>query len=295
MESFSGLLDSSPKATVRAFLFVILGLAIAVELLASRIARRRVYDKRDVWVNFRMYLGYLVIYAGFVYILMPLMIGFWSSFALMPMGKFWWRADSLSVVEWIVLFLLVDIAFYVYHYCCHHTRFFWASHVGHHSSRHFNLTTGIRQPWVPLFPLFFWPPLVWIGYHPAVVVLAAALNLNFQILLHTRLIPSFGPFDWIFNSPSHHRVHHACNEKYRDKNLGGILILWDRMMGTFAEETEEPIYGIGAATEKNDVFENSFGEFTRLFRELKSQSGVARKISYALAKPGSTDSLEPTA
>ena len=149
----------------------------------------------------------------------------------------WWT--------WVILFFADDLAFYWYHRTSHVVRVFWASHVVHHSSEHYNLSTALRQPWVPMTALPFWLPLCLLGYKPWMIVLAQSWNLIYQFGIHTERIGTLPrPIEFIFNTPSHHRVHHGANEIYLDRNYGGILIIWDRLFGSFQGETERVRYGL---------------------------------------------------
>ena len=128
----------------------------------------------------------------------------------------------------------------------HEARVFWASHVVHHSSEHYNLSTALRQTWVPMTYLPFWLPLPLLGFPPWMVLLAQSWRLIYQFGLHTERIGRLPrPIEFVFNTPSHHRVHHGSNEVYLDRNYGGILIIWDRMFGTFEPERDDdrPRYG----------------------------------------------------
>ncbi len=282
---FEQFAQAFPKYAYRASSFGLVFLVVIAEIAWVRWGRRKIYSRSDVWVNLRMFVGYFFIYASAIYLLMPSMIEFWESHALFPTGKRWFVPGVFPLWKWLILFVLVDFAFYVYHYCCHHTRLMWATHLGHHNSPYFNMSTGIRQPWIPLFPLFFWLPIVWIGFHPNLVVLVAGINLNFQLMLHTRMIPSLGPLEWVFNTPSHHRVHHACNPQYVNKNLGGVLIIWDRIFGTFAKEVEPPRYGIGSDKAHDDLWQNSFGEMDELARALPKKGGPVGALKFLFSRP----------
>jgi sterol desaturase/sphingolipid hydroxylase (fatty acid hydroxylase superfamily) len=150
-----------------------------------------------------------------------------------------------SVAGWVVLLLGVDFFYYVFHRASHRINLFWASHVVHHQSEEYNLSVALRQSWLEiLFSWVFYLPLAVVGFSPAAFVAMSTLNTLYQFWIHTRVIKRLpAPFEWIFNTPSHHRVHHGVNPKYIDKNYAGIFIVWDRLLGTFQEEQEEPVYG----------------------------------------------------
>jgi sterol desaturase/sphingolipid hydroxylase (fatty acid hydroxylase superfamily) len=146
-----------------------------------------------------------------------------------------------SLLSFIGLFLLQDFCYYWFHRGSHKIRYMWASHVVHHSSERLNLSTAFRQSFTyPISGMWlFWVPIVLIGFEPEIVVGAVLLSLAYQFFVHTQVVPKLGWFEWIFNTPSHHRVHHAKNPEYIDQNYGGVLIIWDRLFNTFVEERDD--------------------------------------------------------
>jgi len=150
-----------------------------------------------------------------------------------------------SGVVWLFALVAYDFCYYWNHRLGHTCAIFWAAHVVHHQSEDYNLTTALRQPSTGvLLGWIFYLPLAVIGVPPLVFAVVALIDLLYQFWIHTELVGKLGWFDRVFASPSNHRVHHAVNKRYRDKNYGGILILWDRLFGTFVEEQEAPIYGV---------------------------------------------------
>ena len=145
----------------------------------------------------------------------------------------------------IVLFLGVDCAYYWFHRIAHEYNAPWAGHVVHHSSEDYNLAVALRQgAFQGLFSWVFYLPLAFVGFPPSWFAATLSFNLLYQFWIHTRAIKTLGPLEWVLNTPSHHRVHHARNPKYLDRNYAGTLIIWDRMFGTFQAEEEEPVYGL---------------------------------------------------
>ena len=135
----------------------------------------------------------------------------------------------------------VDLLWYSYHRASHRVRLMWAGHQAHHNSTYFNLSTAVRQKWNPWFELMFWTPLPLLGMPPWMIFTSFSVNLVFQFFVHTERVDRLPrPIEFLFNTPSHHRVHHASDKQYLDKNYAGILIIWDRMFGTYAEETVPP-------------------------------------------------------
>ena len=153
--------------------------------------------------------------------------------------------SSSSVIGWVVLLFGVDFFYYAFHRASHRVNLFWASHVVHHQSEEYNLSVALRQSWIEiLLAWVFYLPLAVLGFSPLAFVAMSTLNTLYQFWIHTRVVKRTpAVFEWIFNTPSHHRVHHGVNPKYIDKNYAGIFIIWDRLLGTFQAEEEEPVYG----------------------------------------------------
>ncbi len=139
---------------------------------------------------------------------------------------------------WVVLFISVEFCYYWMHRAAHRVRWMWATHSVHHSATHFNLSAAVRLGWTGSLSgtFLFFLPLAWIGFHPAAIAVVMGLGLAYQFFLHTSLPIRLGPLEWVLNTPAHHRLHHACNERYLDCNFGSVLIVFDRLFGTFVEE-----------------------------------------------------------
>lgn len=147
-------------------------------------------------------------------------------------------------IAWVAAFVLSDFFYYCFHRWSHESAIGWFSHVVHHQSEEYNLSVALRQDaWQPLFSLWFYLPLALLGLPPATFATALGLVIVYQYWIHTRLIGRMGPLEWIFNTPSHHRVHHGVDPAYLDKNYAGVFIIWDRMLGTFEPEARSPTYG----------------------------------------------------
>lgn len=160
-------------------------------------------------------------------------------FAIFDLGYHWW--------VWILAFFADDFSYYWFHRTSHKVRFFWASHVVHHSSQRYNLATALRQTWTGNFTgsFMFWLWMPLLGFEPLMIVFLQSISLLYQFWIHTEVIKKMPRwFEFIFNTPSHHRVHHSSDLKYLDKNHAGILVIWDRMFGTFQVEEEHPNYGL---------------------------------------------------
>jgi len=143
-----------------------------------------------------------------------------------------------TVGSMVLLFVLQDFCYYWFHRASHRIRWMWASHVVHHSSQRMNLSTAFRQSFTyPISGMWlFWVPLIVLGFSPEQVILMVLLSLAYQFFIHTQVVKTLGPLEWVLNTPSHHRVHHAKNPEYLDQNYAGVLIIWDRLFGTFVKE-----------------------------------------------------------
>lgn len=194
-----------------------------------------------------------------------------------------------SLLLWVVAFFLCDLVLYVYHLLGHKTRLLWAAHVAHHSSLHYNLSVGFRINFIHLFYRFlFWAPLCLVGITPEMILLLESLTAIWNFLIHTEKIKKLGFLDMIFNTPSNHRVHHASNPEYIDKNLGGILIIYDRIFGTYANETAPLVYGITHNIYSHNPKDVLFHEYKNVAREIEMIKGLKNKISFLFSKPGSS-------
>jgi sterol desaturase/sphingolipid hydroxylase (fatty acid hydroxylase superfamily) len=188
---------------------------------------------------------------------------------------------------WVLIFPLEDFCYYWFHRMHHEVRFLWAAHENHHSSRYYNLSTALRQSWTtPFTGIVFWIPLAFLGFPPAMIFVAQAVSLVYQFWIHTELIDRMGPFEAVFNTPSHHRVHHGRNVRYLDRNHGGILILWDRLFGTFERESEPVDYGLTKQIDTFNPVRIAFHEFASIARDMRGAASVRDAIRFALWPPG---------
>jgi sterol desaturase/sphingolipid hydroxylase (fatty acid hydroxylase superfamily) len=197
------------------------------------------------------------------------------------------RLDAGDWWVWVLLFLLDDLAYYWFHRVSHESRVFWASHVVHHSSRHYNLSTALRQTWVPMTYLPFWLPLPLLGFEPWMVLLAQSWSLIYQFGLHTERIGKLPrPLEAVLNTPSHHRVHHGANEQYLDRNYGGILVIWDRLFGSFEPEGERVRYGLTKNLATFNPVRVAFHEYAALGRDLRAARSWRARWNVLLRGPG---------
>lgn len=191
------------------------------------------------------------------------------------------------IFYWVALLLAEDFMFYWMHRIDHYCRFFWAVHVTHHSSEEFNLTVGFRSSvFQPLYRFIYFIPLSLVGFDPLDVMFMYAATQIYGILIHTKTIGKLGAFEWILSTPSHHRVHHASNIKYLDKNMGMILIIWDRIFGTFAKEDEDVVYGLTTNIKTYNPITMVFHEWKAIYDDLKKQTSFKNKFMYVFGPPG---------
>ncbi len=247
-------------------LFYMIGIGaflISLEFIAGKLMGRNVYNLKDTLANLTISLGEastVFIWGSSIYFLHTIL------YDLTPL-----RLEA-GVWVYLLCFVVTDFMFYVFHVIAHKVRWMWASHMVHHSSEEFNLTVAIRQPWTAQISLTFLSstPLAMLGIEPSVMFTVNFLTTVSQYLLHTRLVPKLGPLEWVFVTPSHHRVHHGSNPRYVDTNYGGNLIIWDKLFGTFQEELdEEPVqYGIIEQVDTYNPIRLAFFEWTAMARDL---------------------------
>ena len=194
----------------------------------------------------------------------------------------WWA--------WLLLFLLDDFTYYWFHRMNHEVRLLWAGHVNHHSSQYLNFGTALRQgvgERVHKFLFWLWLPL--LGFEPAMIITMISISLFYQFWIHTRAVGKLHPWiEAVFNTPSHHRVHHASNVRYLDCNHGGILIIWDRLFGTFSQEVaQEPVvYGLTSNINTDNPWRVLTHEYAAIIRDVKRASRWRDRWRYLLLAPG---------
>ncbi len=196
---------------------------------------------------------------------------------------------STSVVALAVLFVLVDFADYWFHRAAHRVRVLWATHAVHHSTTSFNLTAAVRLGWTgPLSgAVVFFLPLALVGFHPLAIMATIVLNLLYQFFLHTEHAPRLGALEWVLNTPTHHRVHHAANAACLDKNFAGVFVVWDRLFGTFAAAPgdEKLRFGLRAPLPSQNPLTVNFFEWGRLLRDLRRAQGTKRRLRILFGAP----------
>jgi sterol desaturase/sphingolipid hydroxylase (fatty acid hydroxylase superfamily) len=237
------------------------------------------YERRDTRTNVYMGLGSLVVNGA---ARGGALIGYAALYELTPL-----RLDSHRWYSWVYALLVVDLIWYSYHRASHRVRLMWAAHQAHHNSMRFNYSTAVRQKWNPWFELLFWVPLPLLGMPPWMIFTTFSFNLIYQFWVHTERIGRLPrPIEFAFNTPSHHRVHHASDPDYLDKNYAGILIVWDRMFGSYAEETHRPTYGLTTNVYSFNPFTLQYHEYASLWRDFRSARGWRERLGYVFGPPG---------
>ena len=259
-------------------------LLLAVEYFSFRFAQRedlKGYEAQDTRASLSMGVGNVIINAGWKLVVLVIFAGLYE---LTPL-----RIPEEAVWAWVLLFFLDDFAYYWFHRISHEVRLFWASHVVHHSSQHFNLSTALRQTWVPMTYFPFWMPIALLGYPPWMILTMQAVSLMYQFWIHTERIGKLPrPIEFVFNTPSHHRVHHGANDIYLDRNYAGIMIIWDRMFGTFQGEEERVRYGLTKNIGTFRPFRVAFHEYQAMWRDVKGRAtGVSAPGTCSAGRHGS--------
>ena len=192
---------------------------------------------------------------------------------------------------WVAIFFLEDLTYYGFHRLSHERRLWWAAHVNHHSSQHYNLSTALRQTWTGSLvgTWLLWLPLAFLGFSPAQIFIQQGISLVYQFWIHTEAVgrmPAW--FEAVFNTPSHHRVHHARNPRYLDRNYAGILIIWDKLFGTFQAEldAEKPRYGLIRNLGSFNILTVAFHEWIAITRDLASARSLREVGGYLFGPPG---------
>ncbi|MEP9414859.1 sterol desaturase family protein [Gordonia sp. VNQ95] len=237
------------------------------------------YSAADTRTSLFMGSGALIAMLVFKSLTLVLFVFIWTYIAPWQIPVTWW--------SWILLFVAVDLTWYCNHRFSHRVRIGWAAHQAHHSSEYFNLGTALRQKWNPWSEAIFWLPLPLLGFTPWTIYVAFAFNLIYQFFSHTETIGRLPrPIELVMNTPSHHRVHHASDAEYLDKNYGGIFIIWDRMFGTFQPELHTPKYGLTKPVTTYNPFKLEYFEYANIARDLRSAQSWSERLGYVFAPPG---------
>ncbi|HUM53440.1 MAG TPA: sterol desaturase family protein [Chitinophagales bacterium] len=254
-------------------------LFIIVEYFATRKKHPEYYRLNDALTNLNIGVSHLL----FKLLTTGLMLGAYvlvlKNFAVLHLT---------GVTAYIVVLVLFDFCFYWAHRFGHEVNLFWGAHVVHHQSEEYNLTVALRQSWIhSLLAFIFFLPIAFLGVDVLTLGICASINSFFQFWIHTKAIDKMPNwFEAIFNTPSHHRVHHGVNPKYIDKNHAGMFIIWDKLFGTFQEEIEEPTYGVTTQLKSWNPAWANVEYYVTMFKNAKKFPKVSDKLKYIVAKPG---------
>ena len=254
---------------------------LIIEIIVDAREKTNAYETKDAITSITMGLGNVFLGLISKAIVFATLIVIYDNFRLFSIPFVWWG--------WILLLIIEDFTYYWFHRISHESRFFWASHVVHHSSQKYNLSTALRQTWTGSFLSFvFWLWLPLLGFHPVMILAQMSISLIYQYWIHTELIKKMPEwFEAIFNTPSHHRVHHATNPQYLDRNHAGIFIIWDKLFGTFEPEKEKPVYGLTKNIGSFNPLFVAFHEWIAMFSDvLISKTSFGKKLLYFIKPPG---------
>ncbi|CAL2079394.1 sterol desaturase family protein [Tenacibaculum sp. 190524A05c] len=255
-------------------------ITVIVEAILTVKVKLEDYEFKDASTSITMGLGNVAIGLFTKGLILGLFLWLYQ-FRVFTIPFTWW--------SWIILLFAEDFVYYWNHRIAHESRLFWASHVVHHSSQKYNLSTALRQTWTGSFYTFiFWLPLVVLGFHPIMILTQMSISLLYQYWIHTELIDKLPKwFEAIFNTPSHHRVHHATNPQYLDRNHAGIFIIWDKLFGTFEPEVEKPVYGLVKNIETHNPIKVAFIEWYNMLKDVfSSNTSIGKRLQYLLKPPG---------
>ena len=271
------------RSTLAYWLLALLVFVVAAATIEGLVLQRRTgrYDWRAYCATLGDAIGRRAVEATGLSIVAPLFVWAWEH-----------RVQTMALdglTAFAILFVGQEACYYAYHRAAHRVRWFWATHAVHHSPNELNLMAAVRLGWTGRLTgagLFFLP-LVWLGFPPAAVLATVAINLLYQFWLHATWIPKLGPLEWFLNTPSHHRVHHGANPEYLDCNYGGVLIVFDRLFGTFVEEREDlpPRYGLVTPLVSNNPIKIALHEWVNLGRDLLASRSLREGVVTLLGPP----------
>jgi sterol desaturase/sphingolipid hydroxylase (fatty acid hydroxylase superfamily) len=276
------MIPDVPDPTLYAVPFFLASLAL--EIFVARRMRRAgkdllgYEDVKDTFASLAMGIGSIAFVAPVSALVFWLGTILWP-FRIVDLGE--------GALGWTAALIGWDLAYYWNHRFEHEVRLLWAAHVNHHSSQKYNLSTALRQPWTPYSSALFYPPLALLGISPWLILFSGGINLVYQFWVHTEVIGKLPtPIEYVFNTASHHRVHHGSNGRYLDKNYGGILIVWDRLFGTFEEEHERVVYGLTKNIATYNPIRIAFHEYAAIGKDLLRARSLRDVVGYVFGPPG---------
>ncbi|MBS1550426.1 MAG: sterol desaturase family protein [Bacteroidetes bacterium] len=268
--------------TVYSWSMPLLVATILAEMIYSHLLKAKLHNGKDLFTN---------IYLALLNFGLDLLM---KAFAMFVMFFFYQHRiidfEMGTWYYWVLCFLATDLAYYFHHLVDHRSRIFWAVHITHHNSEYFNLTTGFRSPvFQPLYRYLFFSPLALLGFNPWTIMICYAVGQVYGTLVHTQTVKKLGFLEYFMVTPSHHRVHHGCNIKYLDKNMGMVFIIWDKIFGTFqAEDPKVPVkFGIYPKMPDNGPITTLFYEWKKIWKDVQQPNlNLKQKFNYIFNSPG---------
>lgn len=247
------------------------------------------YRRDDAWASISMGLVSVATTAGWKFVAL---LGYAAIYTYVAP----WHLSPARWYTWVIALVGVDLLYYCYHRIAHRVRLIWATHQAHHSSRYFNFATALRQKWNNSGEILMWIPLPLLGIPPWMVFASFSVSLIYQFWVHTERIDKLPrPVEFVFNTPSHHRVHHGMDPEYLDRNYGGILIIWDRMFGTFTPERFRPHYGLTKQVDTFNIVALQFHEYRSMIADVRAATRWRDRLGYVFGPPGWRPAVAGTA
>ena len=253
---------------------------IFAEVSISNWQNRKYYKREDTYCTVGLLAGNIVM----AFAIKGLVLAF--HFYLYQFRVFNFANTIPLWVMWILTFIMIDLVFYVYHRMSHRIRFLWAIHLSHHSSEEMNFAVSFRQAWFgPISKIPFFMTLPLLGFDPTIIAVAGVISTLWGIVGHTQIVDKLGPLEWVFNTPSHHRVHHGSNKQYIDKNYGNLLIIWDRMFGTFEPEEEPVTFGLVNNVNTFNPAKITFMAWSSMIEDIKNKNDFSEMLNAIFGPP----------
>ena len=253
---------------------------IFVEILISNWQQKNYYKTQDTLCTIGLLAGNIIVAFSIKGLILALHFYLYQYkiFELSGMLPLW--------LFWIMTFVVIDLVFYIYHRMSHRIRFLWAIHLSHHSSEEMNFAVSFRQAWFgPISKIPFFMVLPLLGFDPTIIAAAGVISTLWGIVGHTQIIGKLGFIEWVFNTPSHHRVHHGSNKQYIDKNYGNLLIIWDRMFGTFEPEEEPVKFGLVNNVNTYNPAKITFMAWSSMIDDIKKKKNLSEMFSTIMEPP----------
>ena len=253
---------------------------IFVEILISNWQQKNYYKTQDTLCTIGLLAGNIIVAFSIKGLILALHFYLYQYkiFELSGMLPLW--------LFWILTFVVIDLVFYIYHRMSHRIRFLWAIHLSHHSSEEMNFAVSFRQAWFgPVSKIPFFMLLPMLGFDPTIIAAAGVISTLWGIVGHTQIIGKLGFIEWFFNTPSHHRVHHGSNKQYIDKNYGNLLIIWDRMFGTFEPEEEPVKFGLVNNVNTYNPAKITFVAWSSMIDDIKKKKNLSEMLSTIMEPP----------